>query len=115
MIVYKNFLRMVWSRKTGVIVYLCIFLLISFLSIQSKAQDTKGFAETPLTIFIADKDHSALSQQLIVYLQSKHTVISVDGSGLNEETLLKKMRKDISVGAIDAGLIIRDGFEHKRR
>jgi len=113
MIVYKNFLRMVWSRKTGVIVYLCIFLLISFLSIQSKAQDTKGFAETPLTIFIADKDHSALSQQLIVYLQSKHTVISVDGSGLNEETLLKKMRKDISVGAIDAGLIIRDGFERK--
>ena len=113
MIVYKNFLRMVWSRKTGVIVYLCIFLLISFLSIQSKAQGTKEFAETPLTIFIADKDHSALSQQLIVYLQSKHTVISVDGSGLNEETLLKKMRKDISVGAIDAGLIIRDGFERK--
>ena len=88
-------------------------LLISFLSIQSKAQGTKEFAETPLTIFIADKDHSALSQQLIVYLQSKHTVISVDGSGLNEETLLKKMRKDISVGAIDAGLIIRDGFERK--
>ena len=113
MIVYKQFLRMVWQRKTGVIIFLAIFLCLSFMAMQPKKRNTQGFSETPLAVCIADKDHSLLSEQLTAYLQTKHTVTLLDGSGLSDEALLKKIRKDISVGSIDAGLIISEGFEQK--
>lgn len=113
MIVYKQFLRMVWQRKTGIIIFLAIFLCMSFMAMQPKKRNVQGFSETPLDVCIADKDHSLLSKQLTVYLQTKHTVTLLDGSGLSDESLLKKIRKDISVGSIDAGLIISKGFERK--
>ena len=113
MTVYKHFLRMVWQRKTGVIIFLAIFLCVSFMAMQPKNRDSQNFSETQLTVCIADQDHSPLSEQLTAYLQTKHTVTLLDGSGLSDEALLKKIRKDISVGSIDAGLIISEGFERK--
>ena len=113
MTVYKHFLQMVWQRKTGVIIFLAIFLCVSFMAMQPKNRDSQNFSETPLDICIADKDHSPLSEQLTAYLQTKHTVTLLDGSGLSDEALLKKIRKDISVGSIDVGLIISEGFERK--
>ena len=113
MIVYKQFLRMVWQRKTGDIIFLAIFLCVSFMAMQPKKRNIQGLSETPLDVCIADKDHSLLAEQLIAYLQTKHMVTLLDGSGLSDEALLKKIRKDISVGSIDAGLIISEGFERK--
>ena len=113
MIVYKQFLQMVWQRKTGVIIFLAIFLCVSFMAMQPESRNAHGFSETPLTVCIADQDHSPLSEQLTTYLQTKHRVTLLDGSGLSDESLLKKIRKDISVGTVDAGLIIGEGFERK--
>ena len=113
MTVYKHFLRMIWQRKIGTIIYLGIFLSLCFVMLQPKKRNIQGLSETPLDVCIADKDHSPLSEQLIAYLQTKHTVTLLDGSGLSDEAFLKKIRKDISVGSIDAGLIISEGFERK--
>ena len=113
MTVYKHFLQMVWQRKIGTIIFLAIFLCVSFMAMQPKNTNARGFSETPLTVCIADKDHSPLSEQLTAYLQTKHRVTLLDDTGLSDEALLKKIKKDISLGLIDAGLIISEGFERK--
>ena len=113
MTVYKHFLLMVWQRKIGTVIFLGIFLSLCFVMLQPKNKDSQNFSETPLTVCIADKDHSPLSKQLTSYLQTKHTVTLLDGSGLSDEALLKKLRKNISVGTVDVGLIISEGFEQK--
>ena len=113
MTVYKHFLQMVWQRKIGTIIFLAIFLCVSFMAMQQKNRNANGFSETPLTVCIADKDHSPLSEQLTAYLQTKHRVTLLDDTDLSDEALLKKIKKDISLGLIDAGLIISEGFERK--
>ena len=113
MTVYKHFLLMVWQRKIGTAIFLAIFLSLCFLMLQPESRNAHGFSETPLTVCIADKDHSPLSEQLTAYLQTKHRVTLLDGFGLSDEALLKKLRKNISVGTVDAGLIISEGFERK--
>ena len=70
MTVYKHFLQMVWQRKIGTIIFLAIFLCVSFMAMQPKNTNVRGFSETPLTVCIADKDHSPLSEQLTAYLQT---------------------------------------------
>ena len=113
MIVYKYFLQMVWQRKATILIFLAIFLSLSFMMMQSKNGSSDYFSETPLTVCIADQDHSTLSEQLIAYLQTKHTITLLADDGLSDEALLKKIRKDISIGVLDAGLIISKGFERK--
>ena len=113
MTVYKHFLLMVWQRKIGTAIFLAIFLSLCFLMLQPESRNAHGFSETPLTVCIADKDHSPLSEQLTAYLQTKHRVTLLDGFGLSDEALLKKLRKNISIGTVDAGLIISEGFEQK--
>ena len=113
MIVYKHFLRMVWQRRSSILISLAIFLFLCFMTMQPKNRNAHGFSETPLNVCITDKDHSPLSEQLIACLQTKHTVTLLDAAGSSDEALLKKIRKDISVGAVDAGLIISEEFERK--
>ena len=113
MTVYKHFLQMVWQRKIGTAIFLAIFLSLCFLMLQPESRNAHGFSETPLTVCIADKDHSPLSEQLTAYLQTKHRVTLLDDTDLSDEALLKKLRKNISVGTVDAGLIISEGFERK--
>ena len=102
MTVDKHFLLMVWQRKIGTAIFLAIFLSLCFLMLQPESRNAHGFSETPLTVCIADKDHSPLSEQLTAYLQTKHRVTLLDGFGLSDEALLKKLRKNISVGTVDA-------------
>ena len=97
MTVYKHFLLMVWQRKIGTIIFLAIFLCVSFMAMQPKNRDSQNFSETPLDICIADKDHSLLSEQLTAYLQTKHRVTLLDGFGLSDEALLKKLRKKMKI------------------
>lgn len=94
--------------------YLSRYLFIAVFSNAATGKQKRArFSETPLTVCIADKDHSPLSEQLTAYLQTKHRVTLLDGFGLSDEALLKKLRKNISVGTVDAGLIISEGFEQK--
>lgn len=113
MTVYKYFLRMVWQRKISISIFLALFLSLSFMMMQPKNRGSQNFSETPLTVCIVDKDHSPLSEQLTAYLKTKHTITFLADASLSDHALLKKMRKDISVGAVDAGVIISEGFERK--
>ena len=80
MTVYKHFLKMIWQRKIGTVIFLAIFLCVSFMTMQPKNRDSQNFSETPLDICIADKDHSPLSEQLTAYLQTKHTVTTANNA-----------------------------------
>lgn len=104
---------MVAKRRTGSIVYLVIFLSICFMTMRSGTEDAQGFSETRLRLCIADKAQCTLSKELTAAMQKKHMVSLLDGTALSEDALLKKVRKDISLGIIDAALIIRKDVEKK--
>ena len=76
MIVYKNFLRLIWTKVISTIIYVIIFLFISFMTLKSQNSQVSEFAETPLTVNIIDRDGSELSKHLISYLKSKHMLLS---------------------------------------
>jgi len=111
MIVYKNFLRLVFEKKFSALLYLCIFLLISFTSLRSQESRTQAFSETPLRITIVNKAQSALAQHFISYLQTMHTVTMLPFEQENDEVILRKLKKDISLGNIHAGIIIAEQME----
>ncbi|UTC75264.1 ABC transporter permease [Treponema sp. OMZ 792] len=111
MTVYKNFLRLVWTRKVSTMIYVVIFLFISFMTLKSQNSQVSEFAETPLTINIIDRDGSELSKHLISYLQSKHDVYIIDEKDKTNEEILRELKKGISLQRIHAGLIINENME----
>ena len=111
MIVYKNFLRLIWTKVISTIIYVIIFLFISFMTLKSGNSQVSEFAETPLTVNIIDRDNSELSKHLISYLKSKHDVIIIDEKGKTDEEILRKLKKDISLQRIHAGIIINKNME----
>lgn len=114
MIVYKNFLRIVLTRKIMVIMYSCIFLLTSFIFSSNGRTTVSEFKETSLTLNIIDKDNSELSKNLIQYLKTKNKVIETTSlQNLNEDEIIRKIKKEISLEEIDAGIIINNNLEDK--
>ena len=111
MIVYKNFLRLIWTKVISTIIYVIIFLFISFMTLKSGNSQVSEFAETPLTVNIIDRDNSELSKHLISYLRSKHDVIIIDEKDKTDEEILRKLKKDISLQRIHAGIIINKNME----
>ena len=111
MIVYKNFLRLILTKIISTIIYVIIFLFISFMTLKSGNSQVSEFAETPLTVNIIDRDDSELSKHLISYLKSKHDVIITDEKGKTDEEILRKLKKDISLQRIHAGIIINKNME----
>ncbi|UTC81779.1 ABC transporter permease [Treponema denticola] len=111
MIVYKNFLRLICTKVISTIIYVVIFLFISFMTLKSQNSQVSEFAETPLTVNIIDRDGSELSKHLISYLKSKHDVIIIDEKGKTNEEILRKLKKDISLQRIHAGIIINKNME----
>nr|WP_253678076.1 ABC transporter permease [Treponema sp. OMZ 788] len=111
MIVYKNFLRLVWTKKISTMIYVVIFLFISFMTLKSQDSQVSEFAETPLSVSIVDNDDSELSKKLISYLKSKHDVSIIDGKNKTDEEILREMKKGISLQRIHAGLILNNNME----
>ena len=93
MIVYKNFLRLICTKVISTIIYVVIFLFISFMTLKSQNSQVSEFAETPLTVNIIDRDGSELSKHLISYLKSKHDVIIMDEKGKTDEEILRELKK----------------------
>lgn len=114
MIVYKNFLRIVLTRKTMVIMYSSIFLLTSFIFSSNGKTNMSEFKETSLTLTIIDKDNSEFSNNLIQYLKKKNKVIErTRMQNLTEDEIIREIKKEISLDAIDAGIIINNNLEEK--
>ena len=81
------------------------------MTLKSGNSQVSEFAETPLTVNIIDRDGSELSKHLISYLKSKHDVIIIDEKGKTDEEILRKLKKDISLQRIHAGIIINKNME----
>ena len=109
--VYKNFLKVVLTRKITLIIYFVVFVAISFsLSVNTK-NSTPNFKESKLNLYIFDKDNSELSKALIAYLKTKNNVFEENAKNESEEEIYKKIKREISLGQIDSGLVINKGLE----
>ncbi|MGP1528950.1 MAG: ABC transporter permease [Treponema sp.] len=106
MIVYKNFLHIIFEKKSSALMYLCIFLILSYTSLQPQQEHRQRFTETPLKICIVDKADSELSRHLIAYLQTIHKITLLSSEHGNDEAILRTLKKDISLAKIHAGIII---------
>ncbi|AGT43284.1 ABC transporter permease [Treponema pedis] len=114
MTVYKNFLRLIWSKKSMIIIYTAIFLITSFMFLKKSDRGIKEFKETPLKLIIIDNDNSELSKNLTAYLQTKNNVKIIDSKkneNLSKENILHDIKKEISLGNADAGIIINPNLE----
>lgn len=112
MIVYKNFLRIVRTKKITVILYSAVFLVTSFMFSVRTSGGISDFKENTLTLDVVDNDNSDLSKALIEYLKTKHTVSVIkDAQNEDSEEVLRKIKKEISLGNADAGIIINKGLE----
>lgn len=108
MVIYKNFLKVVWIKKIVVVLYTVIFFILSFSFLVNSKNEKAQFSETVLKLIIIDEDNSALSQNLIQYLKTKSDVI--------EDTKIQnldKVKKEISLGYVDAGIVINKNLEEK--
>lgn len=114
MTVYKNFLRIVGKQKTSVIMYSCIFLVVIMLTSSSSKTNVQEFKEISLDLIIIDKDNSDISKNLVQYLHKKNNVLpNLNLQDYNEEEILRVLKKEISLGNIDAGIIINKNLEEK--
>lgn len=114
MVVYKNFLKLVWTKKSMVIMYSAIFLLTSFMFSSGSKNTETEFSEKSLYLQIVDKDNSELSRNLIQYLKTKNRVSeNINLQNAFDEEVLQSMKKEISLGNIDAGIIIQKDMEKR--
>ena len=60
MIVYKNFLRVVWTKKVMLVIYSMVFLLVSMLFPSGSNDRVAEFSEPVLKIIVIDNDNSEL-------------------------------------------------------
>ncbi len=126
MTVYKNFLKLSWKYKASSLIFIGIFMTISFIFLFGGATSSQNeFKESSLDLKILDLDNSELSKNLIKYLESKNNVTiineknvkhsaSSNSESLNvEDGFIKEIKKDISLNLFDAGIIIQNGLQEK--
>ncbi len=114
MTVYKNFLRLIWSRKNLILINSIIFLTLSFVFLKTSGNKlSMNFEETALDVLIIDKDKTELSKELVKTLASKHSVEILDKNmeNLSESDLIAMLKRSISLNKIDAGIIINKNLE----
>ncbi|MEL3902985.1 MAG: ABC transporter permease [Treponema phagedenis] len=115
MTVYKNFLRLVYTKKIPIIISTVIFLLISFaMAGVNSSGGHSDFSESSFDLKVIDNDNSTLSQNLIEYLKTKNKVTVIkpeDFQNKSEEEIVKEIKKDISLSLINAGIIINPNLE----
>ena len=114
MIVYKNFLRVVWTKKVMLVIYSMVFLLVSMLFPSGSNDRVAEFSEPVLKIIVIDNDNSELSKNLIQYLKTKHNVTEYNSlSEKNDAEIMSQIKKEISLGNINAGIVIQKDMEEK--
>lgn len=114
MVVYKNFLRLVGTKKSMVIMYSAIFLFTGFIFSSGSKESVTEFSERALDLQVVDNDNSELSRNLIQYLKIKNRVSENTAlQNVSEDEILQTMKKEISLGNIDAGIIIQKDMEEK--
>lgn len=106
MIVYKYFIKIALKQKMVILGYSAIFLLLAIINGTSTDTKERAFAETQLTIGVADKSNSELSKGLKDYLAEKNNVVHITE---DEEYI----REQIFLGAIDGAVVMPEKFHDK--
>lgn len=102
--VFNTFFKVLKKKKTALIVYSVIFLVISF--VLASSSDTKDkFKESKLNIMVIDEDSSAASKALTEVIAKKHDIKEKTDSA---DEMAEKLYWD----TVDYVLVIKNGYEN---
>lgn len=74
MIVFKYGLRLFWSYRKAIVLYLVIFVLFSLVNVAKDQQAIEQYSDYKVDIAYIDHSQTELSQQLLVYLGKQNQV-----------------------------------------
>lgn len=103
--VYKTFFKMLLRNLTAGLLYLGIFIGITFSVVHSNSQ-YDVFSATKINIAVIDRDNSSLSKALYDYLDENQKIVSIDA---NED----KWADELFYRTTDYILVIENGFESR--
>ena len=103
--VFKTFFKVLTKKKTSLVVYTMIFLVISFMMASGSGTRDK-FTESKLNIMVIDEDGSAASAALTEAIGRKHNIKEKASS---DEELAEKLYWE----TVDYALVIKSGFGEK--
>ena len=73
--VYKTFFKVAKSYKAGIIMYCAIVIVMVFaLNSMFSTNDPTKVVQKSYSLLVVDEDHSEVSEMLIDFLRSKHTL-----------------------------------------
>lgn len=108
MTVFKYFLKLAWGRKFIILVYLVVFVAISYLNSSGINQNTEGFIPTVPDIRIIQEEDSPTANYLTDWLRKENNEQDMD---ITEEYA----EEAIFNNAVDAVIVIPEGFEENFR
>lgn len=106
MTVYRYFSKIAWKHKWVILVYICIFFIISIINSIGTNERERIFTETRLDIGIIDKENSELSRGLRKYIESRNNIVDTK----EDEDFIKEQ---IFLQIADGVIIIPEGFDDK--
>ena len=102
--VFKTFFKVLKKKKTALIVYSVIFLVISF-ALASSSDTKDNFKESKLNIMVIDEDGSAASKALTEVIGKKHEIKEKTDS-------VDEMAEKLYWDTVDYVLVIKSGYEN---
>lgn len=76
---FKTFYKIVWQKKTYMIIYLSVFMALSILFTTIEVSDSeKNFAKEQYKIAVFDKDGTTASKAFVKYLSSIHKLVEIE-------------------------------------
>ena len=101
--VFNTFFKVLKKKKTALVIYTVIFLVISFV-LASGSETRDQFKESKLKIMVIDEDASAASKALTDLIGKKHTIKEKTS---DDDELTEKLYWT----TIDYALVIKSGYE----
>lgn len=108
MTVFKYFLKLAWSKKFIILMYLVLFTIISSLTARNINRTQTGFIETLPDVRIIQEEDSALAGHLAQWLRTQSNEVEME---LTEADA----REAIFSNAVDAIIVIPEGFAENFR
>lgn len=103
--VFKAFVKIISKRKFSALMYIVIFMIISFIMSSQPAQDN-SFKETRLTVSIIDMDNSDASGKLTDFIGSNHKIKKTTD---DKDAILDSLYYQ----TVDYVLTINEGYEDR--
>ena len=102
MTVFNYFLKMFWRKKLVFFIYIGIFFLISFLTLNQSSRDGKDeFKKKTISIAVYQEEETELGEKILEHFQGNKITFLDDTTTIREDMLLSKydmailMKKDM--------------------